>query len=162
MKEKYYAVVRWMPEDIMAIAEGKGISMTREEAERWFKDHENGIKQTLTEIGNEMLSDLLVEEYDYFSHRLSRVVSATYELTWEDNAGEHHIETPCKVNLDTKQVFDIKNCPKINWTEISLEQIRFVENEHERVEDVYGPHACAELDVAPGEVYYREFEHAHI
>lgn len=77
MKEKYYAVVRWMPEDIMAIAEGKGISLTREEAEHWFKDHENGIKQALTEIGNEMLSDLLVEEYDYFSHRLSRVVSAT-------------------------------------------------------------------------------------
>lgn len=162
MREKYYAVVRWMPEDIMAIAEGRGISMTREEAEHWFEEHENGIKQALTEFGNEMLSDSLVGEYDYISHHLARVVSATYELTWDDDTGEHHIETPCKVNLDTRQVFDIKNCPKINWTEISLEQIRFVENEHERVEDVYGPHACAELDVAPGEVYYREFEHAHI
>ena len=158
MKEKYYAVVRWMPEDIMAIAEGKGISMTREEAERWFKDHENGIKQTLTEIGNEMLSDLLVEEYDYFPHRLSRVVSATYELTWDDDIGEHHIETPCKVNLETKKVFDIKNYPKIDWTEISLEQIRFIKDGHEHLEDVYGPHARAELDVVPGEVYYREFD----
>ncbi len=157
MKEKYYAVVRWMPEDIMAIAEEKGISMTRDEAEHWFEEHENDIKQTLTQVGNEMLSDMLVGD-DVVSLRLTKVVPATYTLTWDDGKETHHIESPCQVNLETKRVFDIEDYPDIDWTMISDESIRFIENSEVQIEDVYSPSACAELDMIPGEVYYRDFD----
>ena len=56
---KYIAVVRWTAQDVMAIAKGNGALMTFEQAESWLESHENGLKQALTQIGNEMLEDLL-------------------------------------------------------------------------------------------------------
>lgn len=56
---KYFAVVRWTAQDVMAIAKGNGVLMTFEQAESWLENHENGLKQALTQIGNEMLEDLL-------------------------------------------------------------------------------------------------------
>ena len=38
---------------------GNGVLMTFEQAESWLESHENGLKQALTQIGNEMLEDLL-------------------------------------------------------------------------------------------------------
>ena len=62
MKEKYYAVIRWSAEDIMGIAEDKGIEVSREEAEAWWQKHEKEFKESLTSVGNEMLEDMLSDE----------------------------------------------------------------------------------------------------
>lgn len=41
---KYFAVVRWTAQDVMAIAKGNGALMTFEQAESWLESHENGLK----------------------------------------------------------------------------------------------------------------------
>lgn len=157
MEEKYYGIVRWMAEDLTGIAEEKGVQMSREEAEAWWQKHERAFKESLTAVGNEILEDMLVDD-DVIADRLAKVVPATYMLEWDDGKETHHIETPCQVNLETKRVFDIEDYPDIDWTMICDESIRFVENGENQIEDVYSPTACTELDIIPGEVYYRDFD----
>ena len=55
---EYFAVVRWMTEDVQAIRP----DWTEKQCFDWWKNHERRFADTLTEYGNEMLSILLEEE----------------------------------------------------------------------------------------------------
>lgn len=57
-----YAVVEWMPDDVVAVAEVAGRSLTREKAEEWLGDKAKYICDQLVEKGHEIIGDLLRED----------------------------------------------------------------------------------------------------
>lgn len=51
----WFAETRWCTDDVIEIAKQKGIVLTPQQAESWWKKNENCFKDTLTEYGNEIL-----------------------------------------------------------------------------------------------------------
>lgn len=62
--ERWYAVTRWCVEDVIAAAEQQGITLTEEQAARWWKKNERSFSEMLVEDGNERLSYMNFEEDD--------------------------------------------------------------------------------------------------
>lgn len=56
---KWYGIVRWTPEDVITAAEECGIEMTIEEAENWWVKNEQYFKNSMVELGNEVLADMM-------------------------------------------------------------------------------------------------------
>lgn len=54
---KWFAVTRWTAEDVVAIAEERGVTMTVEQAEAWWAKNEIWFQNLLVERGNEILSE---------------------------------------------------------------------------------------------------------
>lgn len=67
------------------------------------------------------------------TNNMHRIVPATFVSMWND--GEYRVETACKVDLDTKEVFDIEtneNDPNIEaYNELDEEFIQFDGNDEE-------------------------------
>ena len=54
--DKYwFAETRWCTDDVIEAAKQKGIVLTPQQAELWWKKNENRFKDILTEYGNEIL-----------------------------------------------------------------------------------------------------------
>ena len=53
--EKYFAVTRWMIDDIKAIKP----EWTEKQCEQWWIDHGKAFSDLLTQYGNECLQDML-------------------------------------------------------------------------------------------------------
>lgn len=51
----WFAKTRWCADDVIEVAKQKGIVLTPQQAESWWKKNENWFKDTLTEYGNEIL-----------------------------------------------------------------------------------------------------------
>lgn len=60
--EKWYAVTRWCTEDVIAAAEQQGLTLTEEQAAKWWKKNERSFSEMLVEDGNERLSYMNFEE----------------------------------------------------------------------------------------------------
>lgn len=54
--EKYFAVVRWTTEDVILAAARQGVSLTNEQAEKWWRENELRFEERLTEEGCERLA----------------------------------------------------------------------------------------------------------
>lgn len=53
---KWYGIVRWATDDVIAAAEANGITLTEYQAKKWWKKNEQSFKNMMTEQGNEILS----------------------------------------------------------------------------------------------------------
>lgn len=51
----WFAETRWCTDDVIEIAKQKGIVLTPQQAESWWKKNEKRFKDVLTEYGNEIL-----------------------------------------------------------------------------------------------------------
>lgn len=60
----WFAITRWCAEDVIAAAEQNGVTLTREQAERWLKNNENWFTNMLTEYGNEVLASASKESFE--------------------------------------------------------------------------------------------------
>ena len=56
--EKWFGVVRWCAEDVIAAAERNGITLTEAQAEKWLEKNERWFKEMLPEYGNEVLASI--------------------------------------------------------------------------------------------------------
>lgn len=56
-KRKHYAVVKWSPEDVQA----RKPDWSLKRCEDWIAKNERGIKEALTQAGNELLDDMNLE-----------------------------------------------------------------------------------------------------
>lgn len=61
-KSQWFAVTRWCAEDVMAVAEENGVTMTEEQAVAWWKRNERRFQDLLVEAGNEILSNMDFKE----------------------------------------------------------------------------------------------------
>ncbi len=52
-------VIIWQPEDVVVVAKDNNINITLEQAERWLKINEKGLRDIFTQYGNEVLSDAI-------------------------------------------------------------------------------------------------------
>lgn len=62
--EKWFGVVRWCAEDVIAAAERNGITLTEAQAEKWLEKNERWFKEMLTEYGNEVLASASKESFE--------------------------------------------------------------------------------------------------
>lgn len=53
----WFAETRWCIDDVIDIAKKKGIVLTPQQAEQWWKKNENWFKSIIVEYGNEVLED---------------------------------------------------------------------------------------------------------
>lgn len=53
----WFAETRWYIDDVIDIAKKKGIVLTPQQAEQWWKKNENWFKSIIVEYGNEVLED---------------------------------------------------------------------------------------------------------
>lgn len=56
--DKRYGIVRWATDDVIAAAESNGITMTEEQAVKWWKKNERSFIDLMKEHGNEVLSNM--------------------------------------------------------------------------------------------------------
>lgn len=63
-EEDRYAVVRWSVEDVIAAAEEQDVTLTEEQAARWWEKNESSFSEMLVADGNERLSYMNFEEED--------------------------------------------------------------------------------------------------
>ena len=61
---RWYGIVRWCAEDVIAAAEQNGITITEAQAEKWLEKNERWFKEMLTEYGNEVLASASKESFD--------------------------------------------------------------------------------------------------
>ena len=61
---RWYGVVRWCAEDVIAAAERNGITLTEAQAETWLEKNERWFKEMLTEYGNEVLASASKESFE--------------------------------------------------------------------------------------------------
>lgn len=57
LEPRWFAVTRWAAEDVIAIAEERGVTVTTEQAEAWWARNESWFQNLLVERGNEILSE---------------------------------------------------------------------------------------------------------
>lgn len=62
VNQYWFAETRWCIDDVIDTAKKKGIVLTPQQAESWWKKNEKRFKDTLTEYGNEMLSNVNFSE----------------------------------------------------------------------------------------------------
>lgn len=62
VNQYWFAETRWCIDDVIDAAKKKGIVLTPQQAESWWKKNEKRFKDTLTEYGNEMLSNVNFSE----------------------------------------------------------------------------------------------------
>ena len=55
VNQYWFAETRWCIDDVIDAVKKKGIEMTPQQAEQWWKKNEKWFKDTLTEYGNEIL-----------------------------------------------------------------------------------------------------------
>ena len=55
VNQYWFAETRWCIDDVIDAAKKKGIVLTSQQAESWWKKNEKWFKDTLTEYGNEIL-----------------------------------------------------------------------------------------------------------
>ena len=58
----WFAVIRWSPEDVRAVAEEQGVTLTEEQAIVWWRRNESRFQNLLVEAGNEILSNMDFKE----------------------------------------------------------------------------------------------------
>lgn len=58
--EKWYGITRWSAEDVIAAAEENGMKMTKEQAAAWWEENERYFKNRMVELGNEVLSAMIL------------------------------------------------------------------------------------------------------
>lgn len=56
---KWYGIVRWATEDVIAAAKANGVTMTEEQAIEWWGKNEDRFVDIMKERGNELLLDIL-------------------------------------------------------------------------------------------------------
>jgi hypothetical protein len=59
---RWFAVTRWCAEDVMAVAEERGITITEEQATAWWERNESRFVDLITGRGNEILFNMDFEE----------------------------------------------------------------------------------------------------
>lgn len=59
---QWFAITRWCTEDIVAVAEECGVTLTEEQAVAWWKRNERRFQDLLVEAGNEILSNMDFKE----------------------------------------------------------------------------------------------------
>lgn len=59
---KWFAVTRWAPEDAIAAAEERGVTLTMEQATAWWKRNESRFQNLMVEAGNEILAGMDFKE----------------------------------------------------------------------------------------------------
>lgn len=62
VNQYWFAETRWCIDDVIDAAKKKGIVLTPQQAESWWKKNEKRFKDTLTEYGNEILSNVNFSE----------------------------------------------------------------------------------------------------
>lgn len=60
--QQWFATTRWCAEDVMSVAEERGIQMTEEQAIAWWRRNEQRFQNLLVERGNELLADMDFDE----------------------------------------------------------------------------------------------------
>lgn len=55
-KKEWHAVTRWHVEDVIVAAKQQGVTLTEEQAARWWEKHEESFAEMLTQAENEMLA----------------------------------------------------------------------------------------------------------
>lgn len=56
-RTRWFAIVRWCADDVIAVAKERGIHLTEEQATEWLKRNGRWFREMLVEHGNEILSD---------------------------------------------------------------------------------------------------------
>lgn len=59
MEKKYFAITKWSAEDVLYAAEELEIKMTKEEAQRWLKENERFLLDTIILFGNNQIYNML-------------------------------------------------------------------------------------------------------
>lgn len=54
----YKMTISWCAEDVVNAFENHGVGISLTKAEEWLKSNKKGIRDTMTEHGNEILSDM--------------------------------------------------------------------------------------------------------
>lgn len=54
----WFATTRWSPEDVRAIAEEQGVTLTEEQAVEWWRRNERRFQNLLVEHGNAILAEM--------------------------------------------------------------------------------------------------------
>lgn len=62
VNQYWFAETRWCIDDVIDAAKKKGIVLTPQQAESWWKKNEKRFKDTLTEYGNEILFNVNFDE----------------------------------------------------------------------------------------------------
>lgn len=62
VNQYWFAETRWCIDDVIDAAKKKGIVLTPQQAELWWKKNEKRFKDTLTEYGNEILFNVNFDE----------------------------------------------------------------------------------------------------
>lgn len=62
VNQYWFAETRWCIDDVIDAAKKKGIVLTPQQAELWWKKNEKRFKDTLTEYGNDILSNVNFSE----------------------------------------------------------------------------------------------------
>lgn len=55
---QWFATTRWLPEDVRAIAEEQGVTLTEEQAVEWWRRNERRFQNLLVEHGNAILTEM--------------------------------------------------------------------------------------------------------
>ena len=61
---KWFAQTQWCAEDVIAVAEQNGITLTSAQAKKWLEKNERWFKDALTEYGNEVLASASKESFE--------------------------------------------------------------------------------------------------
>ena len=82
-----------------------------------------------------------------------RIVSGTFTSIWDDSSTI--VSTHCKIDLDTKEVFDIEKCPTdVDVDILNAEEIEYHEKNRLVKYPVYSLETCENEGYIPGEVFY--------
>lgn len=97
MKE-WYAIIRWSVDDVIAAAKTNNITLTKEQAAKWWEKNEHSFIDIMTEYGNEVLSNMNFDmglntlenkhTYDFLKSFVERCGSAVSTAKAFDNAME--------------------------------------------------------------------------
>lgn len=98
----------------------------------------------------------VVETMNYLDEchkQACRIVSGTFTSIWDDSSTI--VSTHCKINLDTKEVFDIEKYPTdVDVNILDSEEIEFREKNRLLKYPAYSLEMCEEKGYIPGEVFY--------
>jgi len=62
-KPKYYAEIRWTVEDVIDVAAENGVTMSEEEAKKFWKENDLHLRDKLLEQGKEYIEDILTAKW---------------------------------------------------------------------------------------------------
>ena len=90
---------------------------------------------------------------DKYHKQACRIVSGTFTSIWDDSSTI--VSTHCKINLDTKEVFDIEKCQTdVDADILDAEEIEYHEKNRLKKYPVYSLEMCEDNGYIPGEVFF--------